>query len=69
MLEDFLERRNHLALIVSEFGDVRGLITLEDILEYLLGDEIVDEYDQEVDMQVAARRKVGLAAVPPRRQV
>ncbi len=69
MLEDFLKRWNQRALIVSEFGDVRGLITLEDILEYLLKDVSVDEYDQEMDMQVAARRKVGLAAVPLRRQV
>jgi len=56
-LEDLLKQRQHLAMVVSERGEVCGVITLEDILEHLLGAEIVDEYDKEVDMQVAARRK------------
>jgi CBS domain containing-hemolysin-like protein len=43
-------------LIVDEYGSVNGLLTLEDILETLLGLEIVDEGDSNVDMQQYARR-------------
>jgi CBS domain containing-hemolysin-like protein len=57
MLEEFLARREHLAMVVDEHGDIRGLLTLEDILEHLLGREIVDEYDEHADMQEVARRK------------
>jgi CBS domain containing-hemolysin-like protein len=46
----------HIALVVDEYGDVQGLLTLEDILETFLGLEIVDEGDQEVDMQELARK-------------
>ena len=54
---DFLlEKRAHLMIVVDEYGSTIGLVTLEDILETLLGLEIVDESDQTVDMQVHARR-------------
>jgi len=43
-LEEFLKRRNHFALIVDEYGAFMGLVTLEDILEEIVGD-IVDEHD------------------------
>jgi len=59
-LYDVLERlvvgRDHIALVVDEFGGVQGLITLEDIVETLLGMEIVDESDEVVDMQAHARK-------------
>jgi CBS domain containing-hemolysin-like protein len=48
---------SHIALVVDEYGDLQGLLTLEDILETLLGLEIVDEGDSSVDMQDLARRK------------
>ncbi len=48
---------SHIALVVDEYGDLQGLLTLEDILETLLGVEIVDEGDSSVDMQDLARRK------------
>jgi len=42
-------------LVVNEYGDVEGVISLEDILETMLGLEIVDEKDKDVDMQKLAR--------------
>ena len=43
---DFKTQKKHLAIVTDEFGSVRGLVTLEDILEEIVG-EIVDEYDKE----------------------
>jgi len=51
-----LEKRAHLMIVVDEYGSIIGLVTLEDILETLLGLEIVDESDQTADMQAHARR-------------
>jgi CBS domain containing-hemolysin-like protein len=45
LLRDFQSGKNHMALVTDEFGSVRGLITLEDVLEEIVG-EIDDEYDQ-----------------------
>jgi len=46
-LNAFLERRQHFALVVDEYGDLQGLVTLEDILEEIVGD-ITDEHDFEL---------------------
>lgn len=54
--ETFLGSGVHIMLVVSEYGDTQGIITLEDILESLLGLEIMDESDTVEDMQVLARR-------------
>ena len=57
LLEFLLDRRQHIALVVGEYGGTRGLVTLEDAVETLLGLEIVDELDTVEDMQALARQQ------------
>ena len=59
VLEQFLERREHLFIVVDEYGGTSGIVTLEDVLETLLGAEIVDETDDVADLQQAARERLG----------
>ena len=54
--DEFMRLRAHIMLVVDEYGGLKGLLTLEDLLETLLGLEIVDEEDETVDMQKLARR-------------
>jgi CBS domain containing-hemolysin-like protein len=56
LLQSFLKHRRHIAIIVDEYGGVEGLVTLEDLIETLLGDEIVDETDRVVDLREKARQ-------------
>jgi CBS domain containing-hemolysin-like protein len=58
VLHAFLNRREHLFIVLDEFGGSAGVITLEDILETILGLEIVDETDSADDMQALARRLI-----------
>jgi CBS domain containing-hemolysin-like protein len=57
LLEFFLDHRQHIALVVGEYGGTKGLVTLEDAVETLLGLEIIDELDPVEDMQAYARRQ------------
>jgi CBS domain containing-hemolysin-like protein len=56
LFDQFLDRAAHIALVVDEYGDVRGLVTMEDLIETLLGTEIVDEADSVEDMRQLAQR-------------
>jgi CBS domain containing-hemolysin-like protein len=57
VLERFLERREHIALVLDEHGSTTGLVTMEDVIETLLGMEIIDEADSVHDMQDLAHRQ------------
>jgi CBS domain containing-hemolysin-like protein len=57
LLKHFLKNQQHIAIVFDEYGDVSGLVTLEDLLETLMGMEIVDEKDSVVDMRALARKK------------
>ncbi len=56
ILRRFISEEEHIATLVDEYGGLAGLITFEDIIETLLGEEIVDEFDTVMDMQNFARK-------------
>ncbi|ASC72919.1 Magnesium and cobalt efflux CorC domain protein [Halomicronema hongdechloris C2206] len=56
LLQTFQSSREHLAVVVDEYGGISGVVTLEDVLEILTG-EIVDETDRNVDLQALARQR------------
>ncbi|MEM9680352.1 MAG: CBS domain-containing protein, partial [Bacteroidota bacterium] len=56
LFENLVQSRNHMALVVDEYGSVSGLVTMEDVIETLLGLEIMDESDNVSDLQLLARR-------------
>ena len=55
LFEFLLEEREHILLVVDEYGGMEGVVTLEDLIETLLGLEIVDETDKTIDMRALAR--------------
>jgi len=57
LFERLTEERAHIAIVVDEYGSLAGLVTMEDVLETLLGLEIVDESDGTADLQKLARQK------------
>jgi CBS domain containing-hemolysin-like protein len=57
LLDFFLNNRQHISIIVDEYGGVKGLVTLEDVIEILLGTDIIDETDNVADMQALARQQ------------
>ncbi len=56
LFDIFVAKREHIALVVDEYGSVSGLVTMEDVIETLLGMEIMDESDNVADLQLLARK-------------
>ncbi len=57
LFEQMIRNREHIALVVDRFGGTAGVVTLEDVVETVLGLEIVDEVDVTADMQALARQQ------------
>jgi len=57
LLSEFIRRRVHILGVIDEYGGMLGVVTLEDVMESLIGEEIVDETDLVVDLQQVARRR------------
>lgn len=55
LFEKFIAEKEHIALVVDQYGSVSGTVTMEDVIETLLGLEIMDESDTDADMQQLAR--------------
>jgi CBS domain containing-hemolysin-like protein len=57
LLDKFIKEKKHMVAVVDEYGGFEGVVTLEDVLECLIGSEIVDEHDRHPDMQLLARQR------------
>jgi CBS domain containing-hemolysin-like protein len=51
-----IDKNEQIVLVINEHGGMEGIVTLEDVLETLIGLEIVDETDRYKDMQILARK-------------
>ena len=58
LLNDFKKTKQHLFVAINKYGVVDGIVTIEDVLEEIIGAEIVDEYDKFADLQEVAREKL-----------
>ena len=57
VFEDLVEERVHIALVLDDYGGTAGIVTMEDVIETLIGLEITDETDHDEDMQALARER------------
>lgn len=57
LLEEFKKTKNHLFVVLDEYAGVAGIVTMEDVLEEVIGAEIVDEFDKAENLQEVAKRK------------
>ena len=66
--EKMLEKREHISIILDEYGCLRGVVSMEDVIETMTGVEIVDEDDVAVDMQAFAKEKSRRMAAKAKQQ-
>ena len=57
LLQEYIKRREHLFIVIDEYGVFSGIIALEDFIESTVGQEIVGEFDIAVDTRERARRQ------------
>ncbi|MFH0923727.1 MAG: hemolysin family protein [Candidatus Falkowbacteria bacterium] len=57
LLNEFKKKKNHLFIVLNQFGGISGIVTIEDVLEEIIGVEIVDEFDVYEDLQKVAKKK------------
>ncbi len=57
LLRTFIKEKTHMVVVVDEYGGTMGVVTLEDVIEAMIGEEIIDEFDQHPDLREYARRK------------
>ncbi len=55
VLDAFIKTKHHLFIVVNEFEEIVGVITIEDVLEQIIGKQIVDEFDQYEDLRAVAQ--------------
>lgn len=59
VLSAFIKTKHHIFIVVNEFEEIVGLITIEDVIEQIIGHEIVDEFDQHADLRAVATLEAG----------
>lgn len=64
LFKELRKRQEQIAVVIDDFGGMTGIVTMEDILETMLGLEIVDETDHTVDMRELARRRIDQRTKP-----
>ena len=57
LLHTLLAERTHICLVIDEYGEVQGIVTLEDMIEAMVGLDIIDEHDQSASMQMVAKQR------------
>ncbi|MDN3378552.1 MULTISPECIES: hemolysin family protein [unclassified Pseudoalteromonas] len=57
LFHTLLAERTHICLVIDEYGEVQGIATLEDMIEALMGLDIIDEHDQSANMQMVAKQR------------
>ncbi len=58
LLNDFKKTRHHLFIVMNQYGGVTGIVTIEDVLEEIIGEKIVDEFDKHENLQEVAKKKM-----------